>query len=265
MDVTAGRQPTTLAGDQLSFYGEHGFVRVTQAFCAKVALELTEIIWRELKDEYQIDRNDRASWRQPSRAPKLAKSSPLNTKVPGPRFIGVISDLLGREDWPRPKDWGGFLLTFPQVGGCVWDVPTDTWHWDGGESMEGPFIFSFYSEVRPGGGGTLLLSGSHHLLRQFYHSLSPEERNLPHKQHRRMFSKWDPWLADLTGVADNPTHDRIGKFMEKPTEVRGVNVQVVELCGDPGDAFFCTPLLLHAIAPNCSMHPRIMRSKFFFS
>jgi hypothetical protein len=56
-----------------------------------------------------------------------------------------------------------------------------TGHWDSGPETVGPFIFSFYTEVRPRGGGTMILSGSHHLLSQFYKSLSIEEKAYTHK------------------------------------------------------------------------------------
>ena len=52
--------------------------------------------------------------------------------------------------------------------------------------------------------------------------------------------------------------------MERPSEVRGVPCQVVELTGEPGDAVFCNLGMLHAVARNCSEEPRFMRVKFLF-
>ena len=74
----------------------------------------------------------------------------------GERFQGAISDLLGRDDWERPRTLGGFLVTFPDGSDAPWDVPDDQWHWDGDPTSNGLLIFSFYSDVRPRGGGTLL-------------------------------------------------------------------------------------------------------------
>ena len=49
-----------------------------------------------------------------------------------------------------------------------WNLPTKTWHWDGSPTSEGLLIFSFYSDVRPGGGGTLIVDGSPHLIENYY-------------------------------------------------------------------------------------------------
>ena len=58
--------------------------------------------------------------------------------------------------------------------------------------------------------------------------------------------------------------ERVARFIEQATKIHGIEVRVVELCGRPGDAVFCSPLILHAIAPNVSGRPRLMRSKFFY-
>ena len=66
--------------------------------------------------------------------------------------MGAISDLLGYDDWKRPTTWGGFNVFFPEEPGTKWDVPSDTWHWDGPPAGEGLLVSSFYGDVRPGGG-----------------------------------------------------------------------------------------------------------------
>lgn len=256
--------PAVLSPAELDFYDRCGFVEVRQAFSPDLAISLANEVWDELKHDRGIDHDDPSTWRQPHRAPKRARKSALNKHLAGERFRGVISDLRGTADWRMPADWGGFLVTFPDTS-VSWDVPTDTWHWDSDGTAPGPFIFSFYSEVRPQGGGTLILSGSPRLLAEFYRSLSEDERRLPHKAHRRMFSEWDPWLTALTGRTSDAGRDRVARFMEHATKIRGVEVRVVELCGRPGDAVFCSPLILHAIAPNASSYPRLMRSKFLYS
>jgi hypothetical protein len=40
----------------------------------------------------------------------------------------------------------------------------------------------------------------------------------------------------------------------------GVAVRVVEVTGQPGDAFVCHPSLLHAVSVNCRTVPRLMRT-----
>lgn len=54
-------------------------------------------------------------------------------------------------------------------------------------------------------------------------------------------------------------------FMTRRTEVRGVPLRVVELCGAPGDVVFCSPGIFHAVNHNRADVPRIMRVKFMLT
>lgn len=251
------------AGDLESFR-EHGFVRVREAFPRELALALQDEIWAELAAEHGIRRDDPGTWRPLPRSPKRAKHSPLNDGLVTARFTGAISALLGHDGWKRPATWGGFNVSFPDAPGARWDMPTQTWHWDGPPAGAGLVIFSFYGNVPPGGGGTLVVDGSHRLIESYYASLSPTDRARPHRFHRKSFSRWDPWLEALTGQAGEPVEDRIATFMERTTDVRGVPCRVIELTGEPGDAVFCNLRILHCVAPNTSEQPRFMRVKFLF-
>ena len=143
-------------------------------------------------------------------------------------------------------------------------VPHDLWHWDGDPAGEGLLLISFFSEVRPGGGGTQIVSGSHRLIADFYASLSPEERALPHKVHRKRLLSADPWLVELSSHSEPSDPERVARFMDRTTEVRGVSCRVVELTGSPGDLVLCNLGMLHAPAANNSDEPRFMRVKFLF-
>ena len=253
-----------LSPQDLASFRREGFIRVPAAFSEECALALRSEIWSEFEEEHGIRRDDRSSWRQPPRSPRRAKHHERNAELMTERFVGAISDLLGREDWTRPTNWGGFNVFFPLPAGSRWKIPTDTWHWDGSPSSEGLLVITFYSEVHPGGGGTLLLSGSPRLIESFYGSLSAEELARPHKVHRKLFSRWDPWLRALTGQNPEPIEDRTARFMQRATNVRDISTRVVELTGHPGDAVFCSLGMLHAVAPNCSEVPRFMRVKFLF-
>jgi ectoine hydroxylase-related dioxygenase (phytanoyl-CoA dioxygenase family) len=124
--------------------------------------------------------------------------------------------------------------------------------------MKGLLVFTFFSDVGPRGGGTLIVEGSHRLLQRFGEDLSPVEQRGDHREVRRRFLRHDPWLRMLTRAEP---HDRIEHFMRGPREVRGIPVRVAELTGRPGDAIFCHPLMLHVAAPNRSDTPRFMRSQ----
>ncbi len=258
------RAPTIFSTEEIESFHRHGFVRLKQAFPPEAALALQDEIWTEIGEEHGVRREDRGTWKTLPRSPKGAKQSPLNAAVATQRFTGAISDLLGYDGWKRPATWGGFNVFFPEEPGTKWDVPSDTWHWDGPPTGEGLLIFSFYGDVRPGGGGTLVGDGSPRLIQSYYDSLSPADLARPHKFHRKTFLRWKPWLQALTGQAKEPVADRIEAFMERATEVHGVPCRVVELTGESGDAVFCNLGLMHAVAPNCSEQPRFMRVKFLF-
>ena len=65
-----------------------------------------------------------------------------------------------------------------------------------------------------------------------------------------------PWLRELW--AGDTTADRIGLFMHRGTTIAGIDLQVVELTGAPGDVILLHPWLFHAPAPNRLATPRMM-------
>jgi ectoine hydroxylase-related dioxygenase (phytanoyl-CoA dioxygenase family) len=119
------------------------------------------------------------------------------------------------------------------------------------------FIFAVFSHIEPQGGGTLLLAGSHHLLGRFFTALTPAQQAAKRKALREQFSRSSPYLAALTGKIPFEG-DRIAHFMAEADD-NGVAVRVVEVTGQPGDAFVCHPSLLHAVSMNCRTVPRLMR------
>ena len=123
-------------------------------------------------------------------------------------------------------------------------------------------MISFFSEVSAGGGGTVIVEGSHRLLKKFYEALNEEERQLGHRKLRKKLLAWDPWLRRLGGIEPTPT-ERNRYLMDEPTEVHGVPVRVVELTGSPGDAFVCHPLTLHATSENPSCLVYVFGSKTY--
>jgi hypothetical protein len=138
-------------------------------------------------------------------------------------------------------------------------VPAGLWHWDNPcelhlDRPRALFVVSFIGPVAPGGGGTLIISGSPRLLIR-------QERRLPPGRLREFgarlwepFHRCDPWLMALTGQAPSPA-DRIAAFMDTETTVDGVPLRVAELTGEPGDMVFCHPVMVHCAAPNRGTRP----------
>jgi len=206
-----GSQPTTLTSADVEGFERDGYVLVRQAFAGADALAMRQRWWPELEESHGIHPGDRSSWHQIRGDLKAAKRDPLQARILTNRVRGVIDDLLGTGAWPPPRNWGRALVTFPEPG--TWDVPAGHWHWDNPcephlDRPRGLFVVSFTGPVAPGGGGTLILSGSPRLLIQ-------QSRRLPASQRRDLggsvwerFHRSHPWLMALTGQAPSPA-DRI--------------------------------------------------------
>ena len=261
MTRRAARTPSTLDPSELAAFETTGFVRLERAVPPDAALAMQAEVWAELAADHGIREGDRSTWRTPPHGARRAKHSAGNAALVSDRLFGAIGDLLGKDDWRRPASWGGYFVTFPSGPTGERMVPTDTWHWDAHPDSSGLLLFTFCSSVEPGGGGTLVLAGSHRVLRRFYMELDDEAAAQPHCEHRRRFARWHPYLEALTGHGQ-VVDDRVARFCERDEELAGVPCRVVELTGEPGDVVACNPGLLHATVPNRSSWPRFVRVKF---
>ncbi len=251
------------AGDVAAFEAR-GYVRVNEAFPMEAALEMQDAMWCELREDFAIERDDPATWDQPRRYLRLPKTDPRQQAMYTERLLGACDELLDSGPW-MPAHWGRPLVTFPEKSPDPWIVPTSIWHWDcrlheNVDAVRRLIVFTFFSHVEAGGGGTVIVEGSHRLLQRFYEELPASERELEHRKLRKRFLEWDPWLQRLSGA--EIVADRNAFFMGASRDVRGVPTRVIELTGRPGDAVLCHPLMLHATAPNCSDVPRFMRIRF---
>ena len=144
----------------------------------------------------------------------------------------------------------------------MWRVPSDVWHTDfdyqlpPGE-VAGALVFAFLADVGPGAGGTVVVAGSHRLIRRYVEDQPREAlEKMKMKQVRKAFLASDSWLRALS--SDRDDGDREERFMAADHELGGVSVRVVELTGRAGDVVVGHPWLLHAPAPNCGTSPRFM-------
>ena len=150
----------------------------------------------------------------------------------------------------RPLGPPALLLTLPNAE--TWTVPHGIWHLDlprlPRPGIPGLQAFAFLDAVPPGGGGTLVVRGSHRLL---------NDRGFARSKQVKRLLKREPWFAALMGRGETDRR----RFLDAPAEVRGVPVQVVELHGEPGDVVLTDLRLLHTIAPNAGMAPRLMATQ----
>lgn len=180
------------------------------------------------------------------------------------RMASAVDRILGAGSWDRPTTWGDFLITFPNAR--TWTLPTGGWHqdWSFATDCDPPRwvkAFVFLNEVKPGGGGTLVVTGSHRLHRRYGGGQIVDDSGRTLKAHRRRVFMECSYLRDLRKSGDDQT--RRHRFMAAETNVDGIALQVVELTGQPGDVVFIHPWLVHTVAPNAADGPRFMRAPVF--
>lgn len=119
-------------------------------------------------------------------------------------------------------------------------------------------VFAHLAPVRPRGGGTLVITGSHQLTTP----AGPQAGNAPvrSREVKAYLRTLHPWLRDLW-QADGDT-GRIHRYLTAGAVIDGVPVRVEELTGEPGDAVIMHPRLLHVVAPNSLDTPRMMLLQF---
>ncbi len=247
-----------LTVEQNQAYEQLGIVHLPGAFSKTDAEEMVDRIWAVLKARFDVRRDDPASWNiTMGYGFGELKTDPAFHKVGSPTTIRAIDCLLGQDGWVRPSNWGQLLVTFPEVD-KKWTVPTEIWHTDFGflpcTDPFGVTVFSFSSDVRPHGGGTLVIEGSHRLVQQFV-ARQPREQLGKMKRVRLAFMESEPWLRDLKTAGDSKKRN---ERFARTELVSGVPVRVVELTGQPGDIVLCHPWMVHAVATNCGEFPRMM-------
>ena len=184
-----------------------------------------------------------------------------------PRITAVVDELLGSEGWRPPSSWGQILATFPAeewswnslFQGQI-EVSTINWHTDypydtPADELSGVQVFCLLGDVELGGGGTLVIEGSHRVVRSFV-ARQPPEVLAKMKRARVALMGGDPFFRKVAKAVSGP---RPEPWMdEQRAEIEGIPVAVAELTGEAGDVYFTHPWLLHAASPNCNSTPRLM-------
>jgi hypothetical protein len=239
---------------------ERGFVRVAGAFSRPEAAAMEARVWRWLEHRYGIRREDPATWTVTTPTGMQGmKSHAAFAAIGGEPLSAALDALVGAGRWQRPREWGGFLVTFPGPG--PWKLPSHVWHTDfdfrgPADPPQGALVFSYLSDVPPGSGGTLAVEGSPRVIADFV-AKRPSAGREKMKITRTALMASDPWLRELAAKEHAP--DRTERLMRPGAVVASVPVRVVELTGEAGDVVIGHPWLLHCGAPNCGPAPRLMR------
>lgn len=263
------------AGELRAAIARAGFARLPRAFPAAEAAAMCDRIWSALEATHGMRRDDRATWTiaQPRHLQALPRAGAFDA-VASPAVLAAIDEMLGPGSWRRPKRWGQALVTFPGSQ-ADWRVPDAVWHIDWpARDAEAPLfgikVLAYASSVRAGGGGTVVVAGSHRLVAEHV-AASPARDAGGSAEVRTALVRAHPWFRELCVPPRERARDpaqaaaraaeRADRLMARATAIGGTDVQVVELVGEPGDVVLFHPWLLHAPAANAGEEPRMMVSE----
>jgi hypothetical protein len=224
---TIGQVSDPLSAQQVGEFVERGFTIVHGAFGTDVAAAVR----RELGRRIGIDLDDPGQWGQPRVWLQEVFSEPPFTDALTDRFVAAVDQIVGVRRWRLDRYLGWWLVTFPGFDdppyGGDWHVEGDFVHhvWSPEQAILPLFCFS---DVEPGGGGTLLAAGSHRVAARLL------------------------WESEPTGLAS----DDIWPEMNRRLDAMGW--EIVEVTAQAGDVVLAHPLVFHSSNPNHGTRPRVM-------
>lgn len=225
-----------------------GHTRLRGVLDGPTVRAMADQVWERLARK-GIDRHDPGTWP----AGHQSKLQALRQARVFDAF-GVVERQLGyrRSD----EAWGPALFTFPER--VPWHLPHGSWHLDlpGRGAPRQLRLFGYVTDVVPWGGGTLIVEGSHELVRRMV-AASPEADAGSSATVRRRLRGLHPWFAALFRPDEHPAA-RIRRFMTDGEDVDGVHARVVELTADAGDVVVMLPWTLHSASTNTAARPRMM-------
>lgn len=218
-----------LSSQQIDEFVERGWTLLRQAFPPEVA----RAVRRELGARIGVDLDRPEEWTQPRVWLQETMSVPPYTDALTERFLAAVDQLVGPGRCDVTRRMGWWPIHFPGFA----DPPYgDDWHIDGSWfrhyiwSPEQALLNLFcFSTVEPGGGGTLLVEGSHHLAARLL------------------------WEAEPDGIDADDFDGPLNAVLDE-TGWPGV----VEVVAEEGDVVLAHPLVFHASNPNHGTRPRVM-------
>lgn len=261
---TRDRAADEARGDMLSSaqrgeFDRRGILRLPGTIPPAEVTVMRQRVWQHLADTDAIHPDRPETWpvHAPAQFQKLTSTGAFDAMATG-QLTAVIDGLLGPGRWQQPAHWGRPLVTFPRPG-TAWNVPTSDWHLDTQDlELTMLAVFAHLAPVRPRGGGTLVVTGSHQLTTPS----GPQAASAPvrSREVKAYLRTLHPWLRDLWQGGGDP--GRIHRQLIEGADIDGVHIQVEELTGEPGDAVIMHPRLLHVVAPNSLDTPRLMLLQF---
>jgi hypothetical protein len=229
-------------------------------FIEKSAAEaLCRRVWDALERKFPVRRGEPGTWNKQrfTGMMKLGMSDAFS-EMDDPRVRGLMDQLVGQGRWDAPESWGSLLVTFPESSE-PWDIPHQIWHFEypAGPEMRGLWAVRMFTCLAPlshAGGATLVVAGSHRLVDKL--AARNDSVRTKSSDMRKWLVRSYPWFKEL--CSKDEKLDRQRRFMNAPSSVDGIEVQVVELIGTPGDTWLMHPWIMHDVSPNCATTPRIV-------
>ena len=194
---------------------------------------MAEAVRLDLGARIGIDLDDPEQWTQ-SRVwlQEMMTVPPFTDALTG-RFGAAVDQLVGPGRCRMTEEMGWWPITFPGFADPSYG---DDWHIEGGwfrhhvSSGEQALLNLFcFSTVEPGGGGTLVVEGSHLLAARIL------------------------WEAEPQGLAADDFDEPLNAILDRMGWPG-----VVEVVAEEGDVVLAHPLLFHSSNPNRGSHPRVM-------
>jgi hypothetical protein len=267
-------RPFSLSPEQLEQFERQGVVRIEGLFSAEGVRRAREAVVRRLAKAGMTQaggwRLDAPQW-DAFRAshPWFRVANPLASAMIGdpqrspelealgkePALAAAADALLGGRGFDRAGQQRlRVLLNAPDPG--AWTMPIG-WHADSprlaSNQGTGLQLFAFLDVVEPDGGGTFVMTGSHRLLNK--------GRFLTVRQVADGFQR-HAFFTRFDAGAPAGAEERARLMSE--THLDGdVELKVLELTGQPGDAYFTDLRVAHCGRPNYGAHPRMMVTRPF--
>ncbi|MCJ1447132.1 MAG: hypothetical protein MMC23_007641 [Stictis urceolatum] len=236
----------TISASDQSHFLEHGWIKIPECFSLAAAQELTQNVWTRLG----MHPEDTSTWTK-ERVNMPGHRSYVASEF-APKAWAAICELLGGEHRVNPSQWRDSLIvnlgTEEGAGKLVPGNKLQGWHVDGDffvhyldSPEQGLLIIPLFTDIQPGGGGTMLCPGAiDTLARHLYdHPEGVSPRMTPRGQNPNMDP--EPGLDWFNHVA-----------VSFPPEA------FVEATGRVGDVYLLHPLMLHSASNNMLRVPRII-------
>lgn len=254
---------TLLSQDQLQDFERRGVLRLEGLLSPEGVRAAREALLRPLEKlglwqdgGWKLDAVPRPKW--PASGPKTAsaighKHPELKALAQEPKVQALIGELL---EGLKADSAQGPQVLFTLPNSDTWFVPHG-WHPElprlkrGGRP--GIQIFAFLDPVAPASGGTMTIAGSHLLLNDGRCHRAQDVQRLLRPQ---------PFFRDLYLDPDHRPPE-CADLMDRKGRIDGVELGLIEMTGEPGDAYVTDLRTLHSGAPNASDRPRLMMTQRF--